>query len=195
MWDERYAAPGFAYGTEPNDFLVAQAGALRGPVLCLAEGEGRNAVWLAQRGLQVTAVDASRVGLEKAQAFAQARGVWLETVHADLTTYELGVGVWGSIVSIWAHLPPTARQQLHRRCVAALAPGGVLVLEAYTPRQILLGTGGPKDPALCMTADGLRAELAGLEPLLLDERERDVHEGTFHQGRSAVVQLFARKPG
>lgn len=194
MWDQRYSEPGFAYGTEPNDFLVREHARLRGPVLCLAEGEGRNAVWLAQRGLDVTAVDSSAVGLAKARALAAERGVTVATIEADLSTYPLGVAQWGGIVSVWAHLPPEVRRRVHRGCVTALRPGGVLLLEAYSPRQVSLGTGGPKDPSWCMSAAALREELAGLELLVADELEREVQEGKYHQGRSAVVQVVARKP-
>lgn len=195
MWDERYSAVGFAYGTEPNDFLVEQAEQLKAPVLCLAEGEGRNAVFIASKGLAVLGVDQSAVGLAKAQRLAQSRGVTIQTEVADLTRYDLGKERYGSIVSIWAHLPPAERAQLHQRCVVALRPGGTFILEAYTPDQIPLGTGGPQVPALCMTRDLLAAELAGLELVIAREVRREVLEGPFHTGPSATVQILARKPG
>lgn len=203
MWNERYAQPGFAYGTEPNEFLVEHAAALQSPVLSLAEGEGRNAVWLAAKGLAVTAVDASDVGLAKARALAVERGIALGTgapggslvtVVADLAEYAVVESAWGSIVSIWCHVPPVVRRRLHAACVRGLVPGGVLLLEAYTPDQIARGTGGPRDAALTMTLEALREELAGLEIVVGRERVRDVHEGTFHEGASAVVQLLAKKP-
>ena len=145
MWNERYAQPGFAYGTEPNEFLVEHAAALQSPVLSLAEGEGRNAVWLAAKGLAVTAVDASDVGLAKARALAVEHGIALGTgapggslvtVVADLAEYAVVESAWGSIVSIWCHVPPLVRRRLHAACVRGLVPGGVLLLEAYTPDQI-----------------------------------------------------------
>lgn len=194
MWDERYAGSEFAYGSEPNDFLVEQAGALVDPVLCLAEGEGRNAVWLAGRGLAVTGVDQSPVGLEKARRLASSRGVSIDTVVSDLAHYDLGVARWGSIISIWAHLPPDLRRRVHQACVKALVPGGVFLLEAYTPDQIPLSTGGPKEPALCMTRAALAEELAGLELVVAREVRREIHEGKFHQGMSATVQILAQKP-
>lgn len=196
MWDERYKEEGFAYGVEPNDFLREVAGLIpAGPVLCLAEGQGRNAVYLASRGHAVLAVDQSAVGLERARALAAARGVSIETRTCDLAEFVFEPGHWAGIVSIWGHMPPDVRRAVHAKCVGALMPGGVLILEAYTPAQVGRGTGGPPDPAFCMTADGLREELAGLDFEILREVERHVSEGTYHQGMSAVVQVLARKAG
>jgi SAM-dependent methyltransferase len=196
MWDQRYAEPGFAYGTEPNDFLREQAPRLApaSEVLCLAEGEGRNAVFLASLGHRVHGVDLSSVGLAKAQALAASRGVAITTELADLSRYDLGVGRWDAIVSIWAHMPPDARVSLHAGAVRGLRPGGLFVLEAYTLEQLRHGTGGPRDPALLMSAAQLRVELAGLEPLVAREVERTITEGPYHQGTSATVQYLARKP-
>ena len=195
-WDARYSEPGYAYGTAPNDFLRAMAGRIPpGPVLCLAEGEGRNAVFLAELGHAVTAVDASAVGLAKAASLARARAVGLETVHADLADFSIKEGAWAGIVSVFAHLPPALRARLHASVVKGLRPGGVYLLEAYTPQQLAFGTGGPPDAELLMTADALRRELAGLELEICQEVERDVVEGRFHSGRAAVVQLLGRRPG
>ena len=195
MWDQRYSSDTYVYGTEPNGFLITAAARLPpGKVLCLGEGEGRNAVWLAAQGHEVTAVDASGVGLRKAQRLAAERGVRITTVHADLAAFDIEPGAWDGIVSIFCHLPPALRADVHRRCVAGLRPGGVLLLEAYTPRQVSLGTGGPPTAELMMDAETLRTELAGLELLELRECEREVHEGEFHNGLGAVVQLVARRP-
>jgi SAM-dependent methyltransferase len=194
FWDERYAAPGWTYGTEPNDFLREVAKGLEGPVLCLGEGEGRNAVFLAQQGLDVTAMDASPVGLEKAQRLAAERGVKLTTIAADLNDFALGEAKWGAIVSIWCHLPLALRAKVHRDVVKALKPGGRFVLEAYTPRQLAHGTGGPKTADLLVEPEALRAELAGCTFERLEEKERVVHEGALHEGTSAVVQALAHKP-
>jgi hypothetical protein len=195
MWDERYGEEGFAYGTEPNDFLVEVVDQIpAGPVLCLAEGEGRNAVFLAGRGHSVLAIDQSAVGLDKARVLAARRHVPIETQVTDLAAFEFEARHFAGIVSIWAHLPPELRRKVHEQCVEALIPGGVMVLEAYTPAQVGRGTGGPPNPALCMTAEGLRAELTGLYFEILVERERQVSEGKYHNGVSAVVQMVARKP-
>lgn len=195
MWDQRYSAEEYVYGTEPNGFLVSKADLLpAGRILCLGEGEGRNAVWLAEQGHEVTAVDASGVGLHKARALAAARGVRITTVQADLALFPIEPGAWDGIVSIFCHLPPALRAEVHRRCVAGLRPGGILLLEAYTPGQVGRGTGGPPTAELMMDAETLRLELAGLELLELAETEREIHEGTLHNGVGAVVQLVARRP-
>jgi SAM-dependent methyltransferase len=197
MWDERYREPGFAYGTEPNDFLAANAerylpaGA---EILSLAEGEGRNAVFLARLGFRVTGVDGSALGLEKARTLAERHGVAIRTVVADLESFDLGVERWDGIVSIWCHTPPPLRARLHRGVVTALRRGGVLLLEAYTPKQLEYGTGGPPTADLTMTLAAVRDELAGLELVEAGERIRDVHEGKYHDGPSAVLQVVARKP-
>lgn len=192
FWNERYATSQYVYGTEPNDFLRQMASRIpKGPVLCLAEGEGRNAVFLAERGYSVTGVDGSAAGLAKAQALAASRGVELKTQVVDLADYVIEPGAWAGVVSIWAHLPPLLRRRLHAEVVAGLAPGGVFILEAYTPEQLKFGTGGPSDPSLCMTLAALRTELAGLEIVVGRECEREVIEGVGHTGRASVVQVCA----
>lgn len=194
MWDERFSEPGFAYGTEPNAFLESEADRIpRGRVLSLAEGEGRNAVFLADLGYEVTAVDSSSVGLAKAERLAAERGVSITTIHADLADFEIEPGVWKGIVSIFCHLPPVIRAALHERCLRGLAPGGVFVLEGFTQRQLELGTGGPKTRELLMELDVIRQELPGLRFEIAREIERPVVEGKYHGGTAAVVQIFAVK--
>lgn len=195
MWDQRYDTAEYVYGTDPNAFLAGVVNDLPvGRTLCIAEGEGRNAVFLAERGHEVVAVDASAVGLEKARRLAQERGVQIETVTADLADFDIEADSWDAVVSIFAHVPPGVRQTLHRKIVRGLHTGGTLVLEAYTPAQIALGTGGPPVPELTMTLDALREELDGLIFTHAVEFEREVLEGRFHTGKGAVVQLVAVKP-
>ncbi len=195
FWDERFSAADYIYGTAPNSFVAAMAAQIpAGPVLCLAEGEGRNAVHLAQLGHAVTAVDQSAVGLGKAARLAKERGVALTTVATDLAHYTIAPGAWAGVVVTFGHLPPALRRTMHAQIVAGLRPGGVYILEAYTPAQLAFGTGGPKDVALLMTLAALREELAGLTFEHAVECERDVIEGTYHTGRGAVVQILARKP-
>ncbi|MGF1548658.1 MAG: class I SAM-dependent methyltransferase [Thiotrichales bacterium] len=194
MWNQIYSTDDYAYGTDPNAFLCAVNARLpRGRTLCIGEGEGRNAVYLAQQGHRVTAVDASEVGLGKASRLAEARGVALDIVVADLAQFPLGHACWDCVVSIFCHLPPPMRATVHRSLVAALAPGGILVLEAYTPGQLDFRTGGPPVAELMMDLKQLRDELAGLHFAHALELEREVYEGRMHHGRSAVVQILAVK--
>lgn len=193
-WDERYAEPDYAYGDEPNDFLRERAGMLEGPALCLAEGQGRNAVFLATLGLEVTAVDQSAVGLSCARDLAARHGVAIETRTADLATFDLGEDAWGAIVSIFAHVPAEVRKSVHRQVLRALRPGGLFLLEAYRPEQLGMGTGGPQNPALMMNLTELREELQGLAWLVVEEVEREIHEGVYHNGLSRTVRLIGRKP-
>jgi SAM-dependent methyltransferase len=195
MWDERYKTTEYVYGKKPNTFLANVVDEMpKGRTLCIAEGEGRNAVFLAEHGHQVTAVDSSAVGLEKARQLANERGVQIETVVEDLADFDIQADSWDAIVSIFAHVPPDIRKLLHRNVVLGLRPGGMLVLEAYTPEQIELGTGGPPAAELTMNLDLLHQELDGLIFKHAMELQRDVIEGRFHTGKGAVVQVVAVKP-
>jgi SAM-dependent methyltransferase len=194
-FDQRYGTDEYWYGTLPNDFLKENVAALPpgGRVLCLGEGEGRNAVFLAAQGFEVVALDASAVGLAKAKRLATDRGVTITTLCADLADFALGSDAWDGVVSIWCHLPPALRARVYRDAGRALRPGGAFLLEAYTPAQLELKTGGPRSVELLPTLAALREELVGLEFQLAIERERDVHEGRGHSGRGAVVQIVARR--
>jgi len=194
MWDERYSQPGFAYGTEPNEFLVSAAGRIPvGPVLSLGEGEGRNAAFLAGLGHRVVAIDQSEVGLAKAKRLASDRGLSIETVCADLEAFTIEPSAWAGIVSIFCHLPRRIRRPLYAAAVRGLRPGGVLVLEAYTPEQIGRGTGGPKDPDMLPSLAELTEELGGLEFVHARELDREVREGAYHTGVASVVQIIGVK--
>ena len=193
MWNERYTSDDFAYGTEPNSFLASNAKVLIGPVLSLAEGEGRNAVFLASLGLDVLAIDGSEVGLAKARALAASRGLAIQTEVADLTTYEPPESSFGSVVSISAHLPSFIRKRLHRLVERCLKPGGIMLLEAYTKAQLARNTGGQKDPDLLMACKEIETEFPHCDLILSQEIEREVVEGKFHTGLASVVQFIARK--
>ncbi|MDW8436600.1 MAG: class I SAM-dependent methyltransferase [Chloroherpetonaceae bacterium] len=193
-WNARYSESGFAYGTEPNDFLKSAFRNLpKGDVLMLADGEGRNGVFLATQGYRVTSVDWSSVGLEKAQALARERGVQITTKLCDLAEFRIEPCRWDGIVSIFCHLPKPARQRLHWACVQGLKQDGTFLLEAYSRKQLRFGTGGPKREELLMSLDETTEELRGLTIELAQEIERDVFEGKYHAGRSAVIQIIARK--
>lgn len=195
IWDERFAEPGWTYGTEPNGFLVTVVDRIpQGRVLSLGEGEGRNAVFLARRGYDMLGVDGSAVGLAKARRLAEEAGVAIATHLADLAEYEIAPGSWDGIVSIFCHLPAELRRRVHRQVVAGLKPGGVFVFEAYAPKQLQYGTGGPQTRDLLVSLDDARAELDGLAFEIAREAEREVHEGRRHSGIGAVVQVVAVKP-
>ncbi len=195
FWDEKFSADHYIYGTDPNDFLAAQAGAIpKGKVLCIGDGEGRNGVFLATQGYQVTSVDSSKVGLAKARDLAAEKGVTLKTVVADLNDFDIGENQWDGVVSIYCHLPAPLRQKVHGNVVRGLKPGGVMLLEAYTPKQLEYNMGGPPVVELMYTADILRRDLQGLQFEHLQELDREVIEGTHHYGMGAVVQLIGVKP-
>ena len=198
MWNERYNEAEYVFGTEPNDFLteVFENIPAGGRVLCLAEGEGRNAVFLAEQGYKVTAMDLSEVGLNKAMKLAYDKGVAIKIEVADLADYQFGEAQWDGIVSIWAHLPESVRQYVHAQITPALKPAGVFILEAYTEQQLTMdAVGGP--PATQKERFGslaiLRTELADLEGLIGTEKLRMISEGKRHQGLSAVVQYLGKK--
>jgi hypothetical protein len=194
FWNDRYASDAYIYGVAPNSFLAEVTRHIpAGPVLCLAEGEGRNAVHLALQGYRVTAIDQSKVGLAKARRLAKARGAEVKILTRDLQHYHITPGAWAGITAMFAHLPPPLRSRVHAEAVLGLRPGGVFILEAYTQAQLAFGTGGPKSPELLMTLRDLREELAGLEFLIAREIEREVIEGDGHKGHSAVVQVLARR--
>jgi SAM-dependent methyltransferase len=190
-WDERYATARYAYGTNPNDFLVTVAQDIpQGAVLCLGEGEGRNAVFLAQHGFDVTAIDFSIQGLEKTRQLAQMNGVNLRTIETDLASFLPGRQKWDAIISIFCHLQSPVRKNLHKRCIEGLKYGGAFVLEAYSPHQLKFKTGGPKTVEFLASLRDLKKELFGLDFKIAHEIEREVWEGEYHLGRAAVVQLF-----
>ncbi len=193
FWNGRYARDGFLYGTEPNSFLVEHRGLLRGPVLSLSEGEGRNAVFLASCGLAVLGVDISRVALEKARELAKSRNLEIQTIVADLSVFEPDKNHYGSVVSISAHLPSAVRNRLYPLIERSLKPDGIFILEAYSENQLSRDTGGPKDVDMLMTVDKIRQEFPRLEPILLREIEREVSEGEGHSGMASVVQFIAKK--
>jgi SAM-dependent methyltransferase len=194
-WNERFSEPGFAYGTEPNDYLVSVVDRIpKGRILSLAEGEGRNAVYLASLGYDMTAVDSSSVGLLKAQKLAVERGVNITTIHADLAEFKIKPEQWEGIIAFYCHLPSSIRIPLHQAVVRGLKPGGVFALEAFTKEQIGNDTGGPKSLDMLMSLNELKSECAGLVFIHATELQRDVHEGRGHTGLASVAQILGVKP-
>lgn len=193
-WNERYASAEYVYGKTANAFLIEQADRLpKGTfVVSIGEGEGRNAVFLAKRGMSVLAIDSSSVGLDKAKALARDNGASIETLCADLATVEFPK-TFGALLNVFCHLPAATRRAVHRRALASLAPGGWVITELYRPEQVAFGTGGPKDPDLLPTLAALREDFAGCKEIVGREIERDVVEGILHTGRAAVVQAVFEK--
>ena len=191
MWDERYSTDVYIYGTQPNGFLSSKFHALpKGKILSLAEGEGRNAVFLAKQGYSVTAVDSSSIGLRKAQKLAEDNGVVIECVHADLTEFEFGENCWDGIISIFCPLPSELRADVYKKVESSLRPGGVFLTESYTPRQIEYGTGGGNCIDTMQSKESLARELKNLHFSHLVEVEREVIEGIYHTGMASVVQAI-----
>ncbi|BHH81962.1 methyltransferase domain-containing protein [Desulforhopalus sp. 52FAK] len=194
-WDQRYSEPGYAYGTDPNDFLAASLKYIPtgGNVLCMADGEGRNSVFLARQGFEVTAVDSSTVAMKKAQRLAEQHGVEVTTVVDDLSRFTFTPNQYDAIISIFCHLPPPLRKTVHQSVVYSLKQGGIYVLEGYTPKQLQYGTGGPPIVELLMNLSEITEEISPLTILHGLELERNVQEGKLHKGLGAVVQLIAQK--
>jgi len=194
-WDDRYAEEGFAFGDQPNDFLVEVEQAIpRGDALVVGDGDGRNGVWLAMQGHKVTTIDLSPVGVEKAKHLAASRGTSINAQVGDLETFEMGDGAWNSIVSIFCHLPSELRGQVHANVKRALKSGGVFVLEAYTKANIGRGVGGPQNDDLTVELAELERDFAGWTLEVHRVAERNIVEGKYHNGMSSTVQFLARKP-
>jgi SAM-dependent methyltransferase len=195
FWNERYADEKLVYGDAPNDFLASVADRLpkAGQALDIGAGEGRNALFLASRGLSVLAVDQSEVGLRKARRLAQERGLTLRTQVVDLQEFDAAPNSFDVVSSIFCHLPATLRAVVHQRVSTWLKPGGLFLLEAYAPDQIERDTGGPKDPSLLAPLQVILGELDGLKIEHQAALVRNVCEGSFHTGEASVVQLLARK--
>ncbi|ASA55059.1 class I SAM-dependent methyltransferase [Vibrio gazogenes] len=195
MWDDRYQVDTYIYGKEPNDFLresVKNQAIPLGKVLCLADGEGRNSVYLAKCGYEVTAVDLSAVAIEKARQFAAEQDVSVNFIQADLDEFDLGQEKWQAIVAVFCHLPPVVRQKLHQSLPISLKTNGVYLVEGYTPEQLRYRTGGPSEADMMLSRQILIQELPTLSPWYIEEREREIHEGVMHRGRSHVVQAIMK---
>jgi cyclopropane fatty-acyl-phospholipid synthase-like methyltransferase len=196
VWDERYAGDDYFFGTEPNEFLVSQQHLLKPGMSCLAvaDGEGRNGVWLAQQGLQVLSVEASAVALDKAKKLARQRGVAIEFEQADLAQWQWGENRFDVVAAIFIQFAsPALREQMFAGIRRCLRPGGLLLLQGYTPRQLEYKTGGPSAAENLYTEALLRESFADMEILHLREHDDHIGEGTGHSGMSALIDLVVRK--
>lgn len=196
VWNARYAGEEYHFGTDPNAFLASQVTRLKPGMHCLAvaDGEGRNGVWLAEQGLQVLSVDSSSVAVAKARALALWRGVALEVELADLTQWDWGCEKFDLVVAIFIQFaPPALREQMFSDIKHCLKPGGLLLLQGYTPRQLEYRTGGPSQIENLYTEAGLRESFSDMEILHLAEHDSLIHEGAGHDGMSALIDMVARK--
>jgi SAM-dependent methyltransferase len=195
-WDERYSGGDFQFGEAPNRYLESLAPWLRPGMraLALGDGEGRNGVWLAERGLLTTSLDWSPVGSAKTAALAARRGVTLATVTADAAAWDYPAGGFDLVAWIYLHLPPTDRAAAAAGALRALAPGGLLALECFTPAQQGRRSGGPKMPELLWSRTIVEDLFGGLEVLELLEGTVLLDEGPRHQGRAEVVRALLRRP-
>ena len=196
-WNRRFAQPGYLFGTEPNGWLHEHADLWEAGqrVLCVADGEGRNSVWLAQQGLTVDAFDVSEVGVRKARDFARITGVKVNFAVADIAQLQWPKGLYDGVAAIFIQFAdPQMRTRIFEGMLQSLKPGGILLLQGYTPTQLEYRTGGPPFASHMYTPELLKDAFAGLEILQLREYEAELAEGTGHKGRSALIGLVARKP-
>ena len=196
MWDKRFAQPGYLFGTEPAQFLRDNSQYLKpgSRAIAVADGEGRNSVFLASRGLNVVAMDGSPVAVEKARALAQERGVEVDFNVSDISDWDWAPAAYDLVVAVFIQFTgPQGRDQVFAGIKRTLKPGGILMLHGYTVEQLQHGTGGPPFKENLYTLPILERAFADMDILRLEAYERDVDEGRGHSGRSALVDLIARK--
>jgi SAM-dependent methyltransferase len=195
-WETRYSKPEYAFGKAPNYFLAACKGLLpgSGKALAVADGEGRNGVWLAEQGLDVVSLDFSPSAQTKAAALAKERGVTMTIVRGDVHNWAYPETVFDVVCEVFTQFStPAERAKKWDGMKRALKPGGLLILIGYTPKQLQYGTGGPKEIENLYTRAMLEEAFGGFRDLIIEEEELDMHEGASHAGLSAVIHLTARK--
>jgi cyclopropane fatty-acyl-phospholipid synthase-like methyltransferase len=195
-WESRFSQEGYLFGTAPNAFLKAQAHHLRPglDVLSVADGDGRNGVWLAEQGLNVHSVEFSPTAIKKAKALAEARGVAIRAEQADLFDWAWPAEAYDVIVVIFIQFaPPAERKRMFEGMKRALKPGGLLLLEGYGPKQLDYGTGGPKLLDWLYTRALLEEAFGDFSSIEIDEYETVLDEGARHKGMSALIDLIGRK--
>ncbi|MBO0716996.1 MAG: class I SAM-dependent methyltransferase [Rhizobiales bacterium] len=196
-WEARFATLDYAFGKEPNYFLKSCQTLLprRGQALAVADGEGRNGVWLAEQGLEVVSLDFSPAAQNKARALAAERGVKVSFVQTDVHAWDYPQAVFDVVVEIFAQFSsPSQRAIKWHGMRRTLKPGGLLIVQGYTPKQLQYGTGGPKQLENLYTRVMLEQQFGDFRDLNIVEEERDMREGASHTGMSAVIGLTAIKP-
>ena len=195
-WNRRFDTPDYLFGAEPNAWLrehveLWQPGQR---VLCVADGEGRNSVWLAERGLTVDAFDIAQVGVDKARKLAAQRGVSVNFSVSDCDAYPWPHAAYDGVAAIFVQFAdPAMRERLFMNITRCLKPGGTLVLQGYTPKQLDYKTGGPPLLSHLYTEPMLRQAFVDLEMIELRGYEAELTEGSGHRGHSALVGLIARR--
>jgi SAM-dependent methyltransferase len=195
-WEARFSAPGYLFGKEPNAFVKSKAHLLKPgwKALSIADGEGRNGVFLAQQGLDVLAIDISPTALAKSRALAKERGVKLRTELADLATWKWPVEEFDVVVAIFFQFcTPAERTQVFANIKRALKPGGVLLMQGYRPEQLVYKTGGPSQVENLYTRALLEEAFSDFTSLEIDEHDSVINEGAGHGGMSALIDLVGRK--
>lgn len=196
-WEARYAAPEYAFGKEPNYFLASCKALLprSGRALAVADGEGRNGVWLAEQGLDVVSVDFSPSAQAKARALAAERSVNVDFRRADVHRWDYPQAAFDVVVEIFTQFsPPVERALKWAGMRRALKPGGLLIVHGYTPKQLEYGTGGPKELENLYTRALLEQTFGDFRDVKISEDEREIYEGASHGGMSAMIGLTGRKP-
>lgn len=196
-WQTRYSTPEYQFGTEPNYFLATCKPLLpkSGKALAVADGEGRNGVWLAQQGLEVTAIDFAPAALAKARTLAKERGVAMTIIEADVHKWAYPDAAFDVVVEIFTQFSTPAERPLKWAGMKkALKPGGLLIVHGYTPKQLDYRTGGPSQREQLYTRAMLEEAFAGFRDMTFTEEEFEIHEGAGHGGMSAVIGLTAHKP-
>jgi len=195
-WNQRFACPEYLFGTAPNEWLREHAALWRPGVrvLCVADGEGRNSVWLAGRGLAVDAFDIAEIGVAKARRLAAAQAVAVNFAVLDADAGPWPPQVYDGVAAIFVQFAdPMMRERLFANIVRTLKPGGTLILQGYTPKQLEYRTGGPPLASHLYTESLLRSAFGAMQILELREYDAEIAEGTGHKGRSALVGMVARR--
>jgi SAM-dependent methyltransferase len=195
-WQTRFSVPEYVFGKGPNYFLASCKPVLpkSGTALCVADGEGRNGVWLAEQGLDVTSLDFSQAAQQKAAALAKERGVKITLIHGDVHNWPYPQATFDVIVEIFTQFStPPERAKKWAAMRDALKSGGLLILQGYTPKQLQYGTGGPKELDRLYTRPMLESAFGDMREVRIAEEELEMHEGGAHAGMSAVITLTARK--
>lgn len=192
FWNERYSEPEFVYGTEPNHFFAEQLDQLKpGKLILPADGEGRNAVYAAQKGWEVQAVDYSSSAREKALELAKEKGIEISYDLSDLAEYDFGSEIYDAAAFIYVHLPRSIIKDVYANVIKSLKPGAKIMVEVYSVNQQGRDSGGPKDERVLYTEEKLRDLLSGTEIEWMEEKEIDLSEGKYHVGKAMVIRAIA----